>query len=209
MVSTTDDKLQPLVAADYLALADLLDALAPARWDTPSLCEGWRIREVVAHMTMPARYPPDAFMAELRDCEFDFTLLSNRVAARDAELPTTELVSQLRSPVMQQWTPPGGGYGGALNHVVVHGLDVTVPLGLPRVTPDDTIRVVLDGLTVGGTHAHFGTDIAGHRLVATDIGWSYGAGPDLRASAQELVLHLTGRRVQLTVEKEGLDRSAG
>src|SRR5579884_4318967 len=169
-MSTGDDSLQPLVGAECLALADLLAGLAPARWETPSLCEGWRIREVVAHMTMPARYSEDAFMAELRDCEFDFTRLSNRVAARDAELPTGELVDQLRSDVMQWWTPPGGGYVGALNHAVVHGLDITVALGEPRVTPDDTIRAVLDSLTVGGLHAHFGTEIT-TSLVATDIEW--------------------------------------
>src|ERR1700693_3620101 len=91
----TDHELQPLVAATYVALADLLDALAAQRWDTPSLCEGWRVREVVAHLTMPARYNEDAFMAELRDDEFDFTRLSNRIASRDAKLPTSDLVGNL------------------------------------------------------------------------------------------------------------------
>lgn len=192
-MSMTDDHLQPLVAAECLALARVLEGLGPAEWDTPSLCEGWRVREVVAHLTMPARYGEEAFMAELRDCEFDFTRLSNRVATRDAELPTGELVSQLRSDVMQRWTPPGGGYAGALNHVVVHGLDVTVPLGRPRVATDETVRTVLDGLAGGGGHAHFGIGIEGQQLVATDIRWTYGEGPARRGTAQDLVLHLTGR----------------
>src|SRR3989442_613253 len=78
------DELHPLVAAEYRALADLLDGLVLERWDTPSLCEGWRVREVVAHLTMPARYSEGAFMAKLRDCEFDFTRLSNGLASRDA-----------------------------------------------------------------------------------------------------------------------------
>ena len=39
---TTDKDLQSLIEADYLALADLLDSLPRERWDTPSLCEGWR-----------------------------------------------------------------------------------------------------------------------------------------------------------------------
>ncbi len=52
----TDSDLRPLVAAAYLELADLLDEAPESAWDTPSLCEGWRVREVVAHMTMPARY---------------------------------------------------------------------------------------------------------------------------------------------------------
>jgi hypothetical protein len=68
----TDDDLQPLVAATYAALADLLDAMPAERWDTPSLCEGWHVREVVAHLTMPARYSQEAFMAELRQDGFDF-----------------------------------------------------------------------------------------------------------------------------------------
>ena len=45
---TDDADLQPLVAAECLALADLLDSVSEDRWDTPSLCEGWRAREVIA-----------------------------------------------------------------------------------------------------------------------------------------------------------------
>lgn len=189
-----DDELQPLVAAEYVALADLLDSLPAARWDTPSLCEGWRVREVVAHLTMAARYDQEAFMAELRDCQFDFTQLSNRIASRDADLSPHELVGDLRDEVMHHWTPPGGGYRGALNHVVIHGLDVTVPLGAPRSSPDTTIQTVLEDLTQGGVHTHFGTDISGRTLVATDIDWSYGSGPALSGPAADLALHLCGRR---------------
>ena len=74
-------------------------------------------------------------MEELRRCDFDFSRLSNQIAARDAELPAAELVANLRDDSMHHWTPPGGGYAGALNHVVIHGLDVTVPLGVPRSAP--------------------------------------------------------------------------
>lgn len=192
-MSTTDDALQILVGAEYLALADLLGTVEPAGWDTPSLCEGWRVREVVAHMTMATRYSEADFMAELRDCEFDFTRLSNRVATRDAELPIPDLLAQLRSDVMQTWTPPGGGYAGALNHVVVHGFDVTVPLGRPRVTSEEALCTVLDGLTAGGVHEHFGIDVNGRRFVASDLDWSYGEGQTIRGSGQDLVLKLTGR----------------
>ena len=190
---TDDTDLQPVVAAEFLALADLLDSATDAQWDTPSLCAGWRVREVIAHMTMAARYPEDKFMAELRRCEFDFGRLSNEIAARDAGLPANELAANLRSEVMQHWTPPGGGYHGALNHVVIHGLDATVPLGVPRRSPDDTIRIVLDDLTQGDVHQHFGTKIEGRTLHATDLDWSYGSGPVLRGAAEDLALVLCGR----------------
>ncbi len=192
---TEDAELQPAVADEFQALAGLLDSATDAQWDTPSLCAGWRVREVIAHMTMAARYSEEEFMAELRRCEFDFGRLSNEIAARDAGLPASELVAGLRSEVMQHWTPPGGGWHGALNHVVIHGLDVTVPLGVPRRSPDATIRVVLDDLTVGGVHEHFGTSIRGRRLQATDLDWSYGSGPALRGPAGDLALALCGRAI--------------
>ncbi len=190
-----DAGLQPAVAAEFLALAGLLDSATEAQWDTPSLCAGWRVREVIAHMTMAARYSEEEFMAELRRCEFDFGRLSNEVAARDAELPAGELVACLRSEVMQHWTPPGGGWHGALNHVVIHGLDVTVPLGVPRRSPDATIRIVLDDLTAGGVQASFGTSIEGRRLQATDLDWSYGSGPALSGPAELLAVVMCGRKV--------------
>lgn len=189
-----DGHLQPAVAAEFTSLASLLSDATPGQWDTPSLCDGWRVREVIAHMTMAARYSEDEFMAELRRCGFDFTRLSNEIAARDASLPAGDLVACLRSEVMQRWAPPGGGYHGALNHVVIHGLDVTVPLGVPRRTPDDTMRVILDDLTRGG-HGHFGVSIEGRCLRATDLDWSYGSGTALNGAAADLALAMCGRTV--------------
>ncbi len=188
-----DAHLQPAVAAEFASLSDLLAAASDAQWDTPSMCEGWRVREVVAHMTMAARYSAEEFMTELRHCEFDFTRLSNEVASRDANLPVDELVANLRSGVMQRWTPPGGGYHGALNHVVIHGLDVTVPLGASRRSPDETMQVVLDDLTAGGGHAYFGIVIDGRHLLASDLDWSHGSGPVLHGTAGDLALALSGR----------------
>jgi uncharacterized protein (TIGR03083 family) len=194
MTEVTDDaSLQPTVAAEFLRLADLLDAASDAQWDTPSLCAGWRVREVVAHLTMAARYPEEQFMAELQRCGFDFTRLSNEIAARDADLPADEHVKNLRSEVMQHWAPPGGGYRGALNHVVIHGLDVTVPLNAPRLPPDQTIRVILDDLTQTDGTVRFGVDFAGRRLQATDLDWSFGQGPVLRGAAADLALTICGR----------------
>jgi len=196
MTELTDDAyLQPVVAAELTSLADLLDAASDAQWDTASLCTGWRVREVVAHMTMAARYPQEQFMAELQRCGFDFTRLSNEIAARDANLPADELIKNLRSEVMQHWAPPGGDYHGALNHAVIHGLDVTVPLGVPRLAPDPTIGVILDDLTQGDGTVRFGVDVAGRRLQATDLDWSFGAGPVLRGAAADLALVICGRSV--------------
>jgi uncharacterized protein (TIGR03083 family) len=191
----TDDQLQLLVADAYLRLADLLDSMPADAWDRPSLCELWRVREVVAHVTMPARYDEAAFMAELKADNYDFGQLSNRIAARDGALATDQLLADLRNERLHQWQPPGGGAAGALNHAVVHGLDVTVPLGAQRCCTDDAIRAVLGGLTVGGTHEHFGTDISGRTFVATELDWRYGSGPEVRGTAADIALQMCGRQV--------------
>ncbi|MDX3076003.1 maleylpyruvate isomerase family mycothiol-dependent enzyme [Streptomyces sp. MI02-7b] len=190
---TDDAALRTAVTAAYLSLADLLDTAGEQRWDTPSLCEGWRVREVVAHMTMAARYTEDEFMAELRACDYDFTRLSDAVAARDAALPQDVLVAGLRSQVMHHWTPPGGGVRGALNHVVIHGLDITVPLGGERTASEPAVTAVLNDLTYGGGHTHFGVAIDGRALRATDLDWSYGSGPGLSGAAGDLASALCGR----------------
>lgn len=192
---TDDTEVQAAVAAGFRDLAELLDGAPAAWWDTPSLCEGWRVREVVAHMTMAARYSQEAFMALLAEHGFDFTRLSDAVAERDGALPTGELVGALRSEVMGRWQPPGGGAHGALNHVVIHGLDITVPLGTGRRVPGETLGILLDDLTAGGGHAHFGVAVAGRLLRATDLDWSYGSGPELRGTGEDLALAMCGRRL--------------
>jgi uncharacterized protein (TIGR03083 family) len=197
-----EQDLRPLVGASYLALAATLDCLPETAWTTPSLCEGWDVAAVVAHLTMPARYDEDQFAAHLRAVDFDFTRLSNEIAARDGKLPISALLADLRAPTLHAWTPPGGGVEGALVHVVVHGLDVTVPLRQPANADDRTLRVVLDVLVRDRVHEHFGTHIDGRELAATDLDWSYGSGARVRASARNLILELTGRRVPTAMALE-------
>jgi len=189
-----DADLQPTVASQLLCLADLLDGAGDAQWETPSLCEGWRVREVIAHMTMAARYSEEAVKAELANCENDFPRLLNLIAGRDAKLPTSELVANLRSDALLHWAPRGS-YHDALNHAVIHSLDVTVPLDVPRLASDEAIAIVLGDLCEGDGHEHFGIDISERRLEATDLDWSYGSGAVLRAEAGDLALMICGRTV--------------
>jgi uncharacterized protein (TIGR03083 family) len=192
----TDD-LMPLVAAEYERLHAAVSLLSEPAWDGPTLCEGWTVRHVVAHLTMPVRYTPEEFGAELAAVQFDFATLSNQVAERDAGLPVATLLDGLASETLAEWVTPGGGPTGSLSHVVIHGLDITVPAGLGSVGSDAALRVVLDHLAAGGGHRHFGTSLEGRSLAATDLDWSHGTGEPETAPAHELVLALAGRDVTL------------
>jgi uncharacterized protein (TIGR03083 family) len=179
--------VQSLVGPQFRALADALEGQPPS---AASLCDGWAVRHVIAHMTMAARYDEPAFRAELAAAGYDFTVLSERIARRDGDLPFDALLADLRSDTMAAWAPPGGGATGALSHVVIHGLDITTALGLPRTAGDEATRLVLDNLADGSA---FGVDTSGLLLRATDLDWESGHGTLVEASAGELILALAGR----------------
>jgi len=183
---------QAWVAPTYQGLADLLSAATVDTWDAPSLCEGWQVRHVVAHVTMPVRLTPAQFGAEMAAAGGDFTVLSDTVAMRDAALPAADLLDQLRSATLHAWQPPGGGAAGALSHAVIHSLDVTIALDRPAVAPVEAVTTVLDQLTAAnGTW--FGVDLSDVRLEAADTGWSWGSGELVRADSGCLVALLSGR----------------
>jgi uncharacterized protein (TIGR03083 family) len=192
----TESELLAQIAAERMELARVLNDLPALAWDADTLCAGWRVREVVAHMTMPFRYSAARFAAELARSGGRFNLMSDRVARRDAAAVSgADLLSVLQANATHPWKPPGGGYVGALTHDVIHGLDITVPLGIGRRVPEDRLRAVLDAITAPKARKHFGTDLSGVQLTAEDIDWVSGSGQQLSGAAQDLALVLCGRKL--------------
>ena len=89
----------------------------------------------------------------------------------------------------------GGGYQGALTHDVIHGLDITVALGLGRRVPPERLAIVLDGISAARSVRFFGGDLGGVQLRADDLDWSFGSGEPVSGSAQDLALVVCGRKV--------------
>jgi uncharacterized protein (TIGR03083 family) len=194
--TTTDLDLAEEIEDEFLTLAALLESASPDVWDAPSLCAGWRTREVVAHMTMPARYSVPQFMAKLEAAGGDFTSMSDAVAAEDGALPPSTLLENLRSEVLHAWEPPGGGAQGALTHAVIHGLDCTeADTGIERNLPGHRMVQVLSGLVGPGVQNPFGVDLTGVELRADDVAWSHGSGALVSGPAQVLALVACGRTV--------------
>jgi uncharacterized protein (TIGR03083 family) len=191
----TSTGLMPIISAERQAFTGVLEALPEQRWDAGSLCSGWRVREVVAHMTMPFRYPAPRFLAELVRSRGNFARMSDRIARRDAQAPIGTLLDGWRSNESHPWKPPGGGPAGALTHDVVHGLDITIPLGIEHPVSDRALRVVLDNATSPLSQKHFGRDLTGIRLEADDLDWAFGDGEPLRGRARHLLMVLMDRRL--------------
>jgi len=186
-------ELPALIAAERRELADVLAGLPAEAWDRPTLCARWRVREVVAHITMPFRYSTARFAMELIRSGGQFHTMADRCARRDATASPDELTAALRDNAAHPWKPPGAGLDAALTHDVIHGLDITTPLGVDLRLPEATMRTVLATVTGPASRKHFGVNLDGIELRAEDIDWSYGAGPPVIGTAQNLALILCGR----------------
>lgn len=192
----TEPELAATITAERQDLADVLAALPQDAWDAPTLCVRWRVRELVAHMTMPFRYGGARFAAELIRSGGKFNAMADRCARRDARrIPASGLLTSLRENVANPWKPPGGGQAGALTHDVIHGLDITVPLGIERQVPQERLRVVLAAITDERSLRHFGADLSGIELLADDMDWSFGSGQPVSGHAQDLALAICGRKL--------------
>lgn len=179
--------LHALTRDAFAGLANFLHAQPPDVWDQGSLCAGWQVRHVIAHVTMASRMTTAQFGAEMAAARGDFQHVSDTIAMRDGDLPIADLLTSLRSTQLAEWEPPGGGAIGALNHAVVHGLDVTNAPDQPRTCSDEAAQTVLDDLVNGGTAARFDINLSDIQLVATDLHWKAGSGREVRATAAHLI----------------------
>ncbi|MFG2827179.1 maleylpyruvate isomerase family mycothiol-dependent enzyme [Streptomyces sp. NPDC048434] len=187
--------IEAAIAAERRELADLLDGLTAEQWEAPTLCAGWRVRHVAAHMSMGFRYSLPKTAVELVRAGGNLHRMTDRCARRDAAAASTgELADFLRDNAHHPWKPPVGGLASALAHDVVHGLDITVALGLDRRVPEDRIRLLLEKVTLR-TARFFGADLTGTELRADDLDWSFGNGTPLSGAAQDLLLVAYGRRL--------------
>jgi len=105
--------IRTAIAAERTEVAEVLAGLSEDDWDQPTLCKEWRVRELVAHITMPYRISTPRFLAGLIRAGGKFDRYADRQARADAAaLSSADLLECLRQNVNHPWKPPGGGYVG-------------------------------------------------------------------------------------------------
>ena len=107
---------------------------------------------------------------------FRFNALMEREARSRAQLSRQQIVDRLRQRTTTTNHPPAPVMA-MLGEVVVHGEDIRRPVGLPGTVADDAANACLQMYTKASFPVGGKKRIGGLRLVATDTGWSYGAGP--------------------------------
>lgn len=181
------------IHAERAALADDLGALTDQQWDTPSLCAGWTVRDVLAHMTSTARTTALSFLPNLAKAGFNFNKMSEREIAAVKGATPADTLAAFKSEISSSKAPPGPK-DTWLGEMIIHGEDIRRPLGISHDYPKDAVVEVADFFK--GSNLIIGAKkrIAGLRLRATDADWTHGDGPEVAGPILSLVMAMTGRK---------------
>ncbi|MGY1748109.1 maleylpyruvate isomerase family mycothiol-dependent enzyme [Modestobacter sp. SYSU DS0511] len=187
------------VAAQRHALADLLDTLHRHEWAAPSLCRGWTVHDVLAHLTLSTRQSTAGMVLRILRARGDFDRAEARAARHRATAhPPAVLTAQLRETaaldrrvgMSSRWDP--------LVDVLVHSQDIARPLRRRLPTPPALAVPALEHVWTNVFYGRPARRLHGLRLVGTDTDWAAGQGAEVRGCAGDLLLLATGRPVAAT-----------
>ncbi|MEX5295892.1 maleylpyruvate isomerase family mycothiol-dependent enzyme [Kocuria sp. CPCC 205268] len=179
------------------ALADLLETLSPEEWGHPTLCPGWAVRDVAAHVISSPQFGvADLARALWRGRgNYDRAVLLD--ARRRARRPVEQIVADYRRLDGSRRHPPGTGVRDPLLDVLVHTQDIALPLGRHHAMPPEAARTAADRVWSVSFPFRARRRLRGVTLTATDTDWRAGAGPEVRGPMEALLLLLTGRTAAL------------
>jgi uncharacterized protein (TIGR03083 family) len=189
-------KWWPFVHAERAALIADLENLSEAGWSTPSLCAGWTVREVLAHMTDVAKLTPARFVGKFAGSGFRFNAMNE--TGMKAELGSTpaETLAGFRAQLDRTTSPPGG-VDMLVGDMIIHSQDIRRPLGIAHRFQPEALTLMADSvirsnLVLGGKRR-----ATGLKLIASDQDWTAGTGPEVKGPLASITIVLTGRKAGL------------
>jgi len=188
--------LWTLVTTERGVLGDDVAVLTPEQWGSQSLCSGWTVRDVIAHLTAAASTSPGAFFGQFAKAGFNFDKYAKAGLSRRLGTDTDATLAGFRA-VQGSRTSPPGPKPTWLGEVVVHAEDIRRPLGIAHRYDPDAVRAVADFYKGSNTLIGAKNRIAGLTLKATDQDWSTGTGPAVEGPLLSLVMAMTGRKAHV------------
>ena len=181
------------------AVADLLETFDESQLAAPSLCAGWDVRTVGAHLAQTAA--PGALGEFLRDvvrARGSIHRANDAAARRAGRRPVARTVALLRERAESRFSPPMTGPRAPLTDLLVHEGDMRLPLGLDHGPEPAQVRVGLDFVTCGRAIGFVPRGrLRGLRLAAADLDWSWGDGLDVTGRGIDLLMAACGRAAVL------------
>lgn len=188
-----------MLADERRATADLLAGLTEWQWAQQSLCSAWTVKDVAVHLVPTTGKGLSEFLWATVRARGSLHKASESLVARYAARTTpTEVVADLRAGAEDRFAPPGVGVHGPYTDVMVHRLDIAVPLGIEVDRPVEPWRESLDFLVSGrGRRGFVRRGLPELTLRASDLDWSHGSGPEVAGPAAAIGLTLCGRSAWL------------
>ena len=186
---------------ELASMSELLHGLSDEQWDHDSLCRGWRVRDVVSHIVFGYTTPLLSMMAITAKHGFNVPKASAVESAAYGSAHTPAQIMGVFDTIPNEHVKRGvvrlvKPQESLLDHVV-HQQDIRRPLGLPRQIPEERLLAALGAAPSIGSFVGAKKRAAGLRLVATDVDWSHGEGPEVRGTGEAILLAITGRPVVL------------
>jgi len=186
------------VADERVTLAGLLEGVEPEAWETPSRCEGWSVKDVVAHLVFLAEGTVSSvLLTSMRTHPLPSRATAEVARRLAASTSTDELVDRLRRAAEGRFVVPGLPAAVALGEVLVHRADLAAAAGLPAHDADERLAAVLGAEQRLWWAFGVSRRVRGVRFEPTDGDWSVGpeVGPAVIGSGEDLLLVATGRQV--------------
>lgn len=193
------DQVWQVIDAQRRSLAGLLEGLSDDEWRRPSLCAGWTVRDVAAHLTLQqVGLGGEIAMAVRWRGSLERTM-RDAACRRAATLPTERIIAGIRGMVGSRRHNFGVTYLETLTDILVHGQDIAIPLGRRLEMPPEAAAIAASRVLSMRLPPPLPSarKAAGFRLTATDTSWSAGEGPDVRAPMGALLLVCAGRLAAL------------
>jgi uncharacterized protein (TIGR03083 family) len=195
-----DDAVWAAIDRQGMATADLLEGLTDEQWNHPSLCDGWTVRDVAAHLTLQQVGLGTAVLMGIRHPGGLNRMIRSSARSR-ATVPVEQLIEQIRAMVGSRRHNIGVTSREALMDSLVHGQDIAIPLRLSFEMPTEAAAVAATTVwsyrARGKSRVFRNVPVQGSRLTASDISWSVGSGPEIEGPIAAILLLLTGRLVAL------------
>ncbi|MDN5765081.1 MAG: maleylpyruvate isomerase family mycothiol-dependent enzyme [Humibacillus sp.] len=208
MLVKPDDTYWDAVRAMRSSVADFLQTLTPQDWDQPSLCPGWRIRDVAGHLSLVPTITTWEMMAAAPRAGFDPNRVNTILARRYGSVEQSMIITRIRDHAGDRRTARVLDARNSLFDLIVHSQDMALPLGREFDVPVEYARSSLDRVWQMGWPFRAQRRLGHLALSATDITWTVGTGPQVSGTALTLLLLLTGRSAVAAPRLHGPGTSA-
>ena len=179
--------------AERAALLETVRSLEPDEWDVESLCAGWLVRDVVSHINLNVSLKPGPSLINLVKARGRLPVFMDISTKAQRARSVTEQVRLLEKVVASDRIAPTTQRSDGAIDCFVHHHDIAIPLGRTVPTDPARLRWLADGLPQAHRAIGSARMTEGLRLIATDIDWHYGTGPEVRGPAAALLIAGCGR----------------